>query len=229
MRFGGVEKNSFNDYPGKISCVLFVSGCNFSCPYCHNPELARGDYLKALSDEWVYGFLDQRRGFLEAVVLSGGEPTCCRDIFQVCERIKSMGYPIKLDTNGSRPQVLGRLLRSGLIDYVAMDVKTDPTLYGPPLAPMGAGPKVISSINLLLAGKVAYEFRTTCVAPFISPAIITRIGYWLKGARRYVLQPFRSRRVLMPDYFSDRGATTCDLEALRKTIAPLVPDCQVRA
>lgn len=228
MRFGGIQKTSFIDFPNKISCVLFLSGCNFTCPYCQNPALARGEFPQPLPEEEIYGFLSQRRNFLEGVVLSGGEPTLCNDIYKICRRIKSLGYSLKLDTNGSRPNTLKRLFKEDLIDYVAMDVKTDPAAYGPPLTSVNIGPQVIDSINLLLADRVPYEFRTTCVAPFISPAIITRIGFWIKGARRYFLQPFRSDRILWPDFFSDIADTISDLEALKTVISDLVPGCQVR-
>lgn len=229
MQFGGIQKNSFIDFPDRISCVLFVSGCNFTCPYCHNPALARGEQPAPIAEEHAYGFLRDRKHLLEGVVISGGEPTLSKEIFQVCRRIKAMGYPIKLDTNGSRPEILGRLLSEGLIDYVAMDVKTDPDDYGPPLAPIGSGDDVIASIELLMAGPVPYEFRTTCVAPFISPSIMARIGYWLKGARNYFLQPFRPETVLIPGFFKDVASPISDLEALRAAIAARVPACRIRS
>lgn len=230
MRFGGIQKNSFIDYPKKISAVLFFSGCNFKCPYCHNPALARGEFPTPLIEADAYAYLHARRGFLDAVVLSGGEPTLHDgDIFRICRNIKSMGYPIKLDTNGSRPGVLGRLIEENLIDYVAMDIKTDPEKYGPPLAPPGSGAAVLKSIDLLLSGKTPYEFRTTCATPFVSPSIMKRIGYWIKGAGAYFLQPFRPETTLAPDFFKGAAATALpDLESLRIAVAGLVPACRVR-
>ena len=228
MQFGGIQKNSFIDYPKKISAVLFFSGCNFRCPYCHNPALAAGEFPNPLSEEDAYAFLQARQGLLEAVVLSGGEPTLCNDIFRICRNIKSMGYPIKLDTNGSRPNILGRLLEEELVDYVAMDIKTDPEGYGPPLAPVGSGQAVLKSIDLLMREKIPYEFRTTCAAPFVSVSIMKHIGHWLKGAHTYFLQPFRSATVLAPDFFKDTAAAPIDLESLRAAVAAFVPACQVR-
>lgn len=229
MTFGGIQKNSFIDYPGKLSAVLFVSGCNFTCPYCHNADLAKGKLPNPLTEGRVYAFLDARQGFLEAVVLSGGEPTLCKDIFRICRRIKSLGYPLKLDTNGSRPYVLEKLLKEKIIDYVAMDIKTDPVAYGPPLAPIGSSDKVLKSIDLLMSQNVPYEFRTTCVTPFVSPAIMTRIGRRLKGAGAYFLQPFQPQNVLLPDYCSAAPTDTLDLESLRAAVAAFVPTCKVRA
>ncbi len=228
MQFGGIQKNSFIDFPGRIACVLFVSGCNFTCPYCHNPELARGRPINPLPEDEAYAFLKDRQGLLDGVVISGGEPTLIPEIFRICRKIKSMGFPVKLDTNGSRPEILDRLLEEDLIDYVAMDVKTDPESYAPPLSPADVGPKVLASIEHLLAGQVPYEFRTTCVSPFVSPSIMTRIGYWLKGARRYILQPFRPDRVLIPDFFKDTSTSICDLNVLQSVVSPMVPTCQVR-
>jgi pyruvate formate lyase activating enzyme len=230
ITFGGIQKNSFIDFPGKLSAVLFVSGCNFTCPYCHNPDLAKGKLPNPLTEGQAYAFLNTRQGFLEAVVLSGGEPTLCREISRICKHIKSLGYPLKLDTNGSRPDVLKTLLKDKIIDYVAMDIKTDPAAYGPPFAPIGSSTKVLKSIDLLMSGNVPYEFRTTCVTPFVSPAIMTHIGRRLTGANAYFLQPFRPQNVLLPDCCNTASTKTIiDLESLRKAVAAFVPACKVRS
>ncbi|MBW1769313.1 MAG: anaerobic ribonucleoside-triphosphate reductase activating protein, partial [Deltaproteobacteria bacterium] len=131
MLFGGLQKSSLIDYPGKLSCVLFLSGCNFDCPYCHNPGLVKGRFSDhaQFEEKTVYDFLEKRRGFLDGVVVSGGEPTLQKDLVSLCEKLKEMGYPVKLDTNGSRPQVLRSLIDEGLVDYIAMDIKTDLLRY----------------------------------------------------------------------------------------------------
>ena len=136
MVFGGLQKNSLIDYPGKVSCVLFLSGCNFDCPYCHNPDLAKDSSLcpVLLDEKAVFDFLQRRKGFLDGVVISGGEPTLQKDLLVLCKKIKELGYLIKLDTNGSRPQVIKRLIDEGLVDYIAMDIKTDPFHYSPLIA-----------------------------------------------------------------------------------------------
>ena len=131
MNFGGLQKNSLIDYPGKVSCVIFMTGCNFNCPFCHNPSLVKGDMEcpASLKGAGLYEFLESRKSFLDSVVISGGEPTLQKNLVKLCETIKKLGYSIKLDTNGSRPEELKRLIKEGLIDYIAMDIKTDPSNY----------------------------------------------------------------------------------------------------
>ena len=189
MVFGGVQKNSFIDYPGKMSCVLFVTGCNFDCPYCHNPGLVRGGNTcpNQLSEEDVCCFLQKRKGFLDGVVISGGEPTLRQDLADVCEKIKSMGYPVMLDTNGSRPQVLKRLLNEGVVDYVAMDIKSDPLAYSPLIAKEEDSRGILESIRVIMESAPAYEFRTTCVKPIVDAEIIVNIARLISGAMLYVL------------------------------------------
>lgn len=230
MILGGIQKNSFIDYPGKISCVLFTAGCNFHCPYCHNPELARGERPEPLADHFAFRLLEKRRGFLEAVVISGGEPTLEPALFQFCRKIKSLGYPVKLDTNGSRPLVLKALFKADLLDYVAMDIKTEPCGYFPHFSPRNVEPEIRASIDLILKAKVAYEFRTTCVKPFISAKIITAIASLIQGARRYLLQPVRCGHVLDSDFFAARGHefSPAELKDLQAAAALYVQDCLIR-
>ena len=231
MVFGGLQKNSFIDYPGKLSCVLFVSGCNFRCPYCHNPELVTGRPCShAVSEASAWRFLDDRRDLLDGVVVSGGEPTIHRDLPALCERIKAMGYPVKLDTNGSRPECLEALLGDGLVDYVAMDVKTDPCLYPRYIAEDSDPAAVVRSIRVIMESGVPHEFRTTCVKPIVDDRVIERIVRIIAGARLYALQGFHDGAVLCPDFFSDR-ASACgpdELERFRAVAEPWVERCVVR-
>lgn len=202
---GGVQKNSFIDYPGKISCVLFLSGCNFRCPYCHNPDLARGHPTKAFcpSIEEFFDFLNSRRSFLEGVVISGGEPTLQADLPELCADIKKLGYSVKLDTNGSCPQMVLRLIEKGVVDFVAMDIKTDPSCYVPIIDVRDQGRRVRECIDMVVRYAPAYEFRTTCVRPIITETVIDSIGRLIEGADQYVLQTFQNERLLNPDYFRD--------------------------
>ncbi len=205
MIFGGLQKTSVIDYPGKISCVLFLSGCNFDCPYCHNPELVKGHsfHPSFLDEKAVYRFLQERTGLLDGVVISGGEPTLHKDLSSICKRIKRMGYPIKLDTNGSRPEVIKRLIDQGLIDYVAMDVKTGPFYYSPQIVKNYNPEHILASIEIIMESSLAYEFRTTCVKPIVNPHVITKIAKTLKGATLYILQRFHNSKVLHPGFFRE--------------------------
>ncbi len=230
--FGGIQKNSLIDYPGKVSCVLFLTGCNFACPYCHNPNLARGTPPRAdrIPFETVYTFLESRRGLLEGVVLSGGEPTLHNAIGEICSRIKQLGYPIKLDTNGSRPEVLSRLISTGCVDYVAMDVKAPLSRYNPVITARDVSTQIKASIRLIMSSGLAYEFRTTCMQPLAGPDTIVDIANSIQGARKYVLQMFNPSRVLNPDFFKRHRVQPdmLDLEKMHKKVAPLVTECLLR-
>jgi pyruvate formate lyase activating enzyme len=232
MRLGGLQKNSLIDYPGKLSCVLFLSGCNFSCPYCHNPDLASGRVTgNAFPDEKVvYDFLERRKGLLDGVVISGGEPTLDKGLFHLCEKIKRIGYPIKLDTNGSQPQVIKQLIEEGFVDYIAMDIKTDPLRYSPLIVKDYDSAQILASINTIMETARAYEFRTTCVKPIVDEQSIEEISKTVRGAALYVLQHFRNGRVLNPEYFAEnQGSYDEDGLRLLKSIAePWVEECIIR-
>ncbi|MFO7739537.1 MAG: anaerobic ribonucleoside-triphosphate reductase activating protein [Desulfatiglandaceae bacterium] len=232
MIFGGLQKNSLIDYPGKVSCVIFASGCNFRCPYCHNPELVKGDDGGSArsNKNGIYDFLERRKGLLDGVVISGGEPTLQRNLIRVCDRIKKMGYPVKLDTNGSRPATVKRLIEDNLIDYIAMDIKTDPFHYSP-LFKEDCNPKnILSCVEIIMGASIGYEFRTTCVRPIVNAKTVIDIVKIIKGAQLYALQRFHPGQVLDPRYFNCAEATYNDSEMinLRTLAAPWVQACIVR-
>ena len=168
MILAGLQKNSFIDFPGRISCVMFITGCNFICPYCHNADLARGEYPQHIESAEAIDFLKSRQGMLEGVAITGGEPTLDRGIFDLCRAVKSLGYPLKLDTNGSRPEVLRQLLAQRLVDYIAMDIKAPLDDYHPFCRTPYIHERLTASIRIIMASAPAYEFRTTCAAPFIN-------------------------------------------------------------
>jgi len=191
MHIGGFQKNSLIDFPGTIACVVFTSGCNFICPYCHNPDLAAGPVQGAGSlhdPEAIFSFLERRRGQLQGVAITGGEPTLQPDLIEFCQQVRRMGYKIKLDSNGTMPHVLERLLDQNLVDYLAMDIKTSLAHY--PLVIKGNFDvnKIAASIALIMKKAPAYEFRTTCARPFITTDIMAEIAVLIQGASRYVLQ-----------------------------------------
>ncbi len=232
MQIGGLAKNSLIDFPGKLSSVLFFSGCNFNCPYCHNPELALGcSPDPAVPDfEEICGFLASRRDFLDGVVISGGEPTLQSDLVDVCSRIKQLGYAVKLDTNGSRPGVLKRLIEQGLVDYIAMDLKTDPLLYRAYIQRDCDPDPIFSSIQIIMHSGIDYEFRTTCVKPIVTRQTIENICRQIRNAKLYALQHFRNQEVLHPEFFSDGEYEFCDDELVQlKAIADQwVQKCIIR-
>lgn len=232
MKIGGLQKNSFIDYPGKISCVIFLSGCNFDCPYCHNPELARGIAAQGhfLPPDAIYSFLAERKDFLDGVVISGGEPTLQDDLPDFCENIKAMGYPLKLDTNGSRPQIIERLIDNSLVDYVAMDIKTDPQSYADLIMKHDPIDAIPASIGHVMESGIPYEFRTTCVKPIVSAQIVASIARLIRGAMLFVLQRFNDQRVLYPEFFkgSVNSFSNDELLGLKALCEPVVQKCIIR-
>ena len=232
MIFGGLQKNSLIDFPEKMSCVLFLSGCNFDCPYCHNPDLAKGRPAtpSPLDEAWVCDFLDRHRGFLDGVVISGGEPTLQEELPALCKKIKQMGYPVKLDTNGSRPQVIESLIDGGLVDYIAMDIKTDPFQYAPFIVKDCNPDHILTSIRLIMDSSLDYEFRTTCVKPIVDEKGIENIATLIDGADSYVLQRFRPSSVLHPEFFQETGGDYDeeDLLSLKSIAESWVNECVTR-
>jgi len=232
MRWGGVQKTSLIDYPGRVSAVFFAMGCNFDCPYCHNPQLVRGDVSSPqwLDDDWCMAFLSERVGLLDGVVISGGEPTLQPGLGDFCRRVKALGLPVKLDTNGSRPRVVERLVRDCLIDFIAMDVKTVPDDYDPVCRVQGVGDAVIETIRLIKASGIPHEFRTTCVKPLVDADVIRAVSELIRGCQVYALQRFQEKRVLHPEYFKTHqaGYTPGDLEKFRVIAASAARRCIVR-
>ena len=200
----GLQKMTLLDYPGKIACTVFLGGCNFRCPFCHNSELFMGKPEKLMEDEEFFEFLQSRKGLLDGVCVSGGEPTLYKDLPAFIARIKEMGYLVKLDTNGSRPEVVKKLVEENLVDYIAMDVKNSPAMYAQTvgLETMDLAP-IEESLRLLIDGNVDYELRTTLVSQLHSAASIQDMGQWLgslvpgKKPKKLFLQSFVDRDTVL--------------------------------
>ena len=191
MKIVGIQKNSFVDYPGKIAAVAFTPGCNMNCFYCHNRDIiCKNQHQKLLDADAFLEFLTRRRVFLDGVVISGGEPTLQAGLEAYITRIKALGYPVKLDTNGTRPEILRRLIDKELLDYVAMDIKAPLEKYEEICGISVELDCVETSTKLLLEGHIDYEFRTTFV-PQLTEEDGVSIAHQIKGAKRYVLQQFR--------------------------------------
>jgi len=187
----GFQGTSLLDFPGKIASLVFFSGCNLSCPFCHNPDLLFGaDRLPDIPLDELLGDLRRRRNFIDGVVVTGGEPTLAPELEPLLRQVKDLGLLVKIDTNGLAPQVLEKLICHGLIDFVALDLKTAPERYGElhdrPISLAG----LERSIALLKSAEVAYEVRSTCVPGFIAEQDIHHLGERVKGAGRWVLQQF---------------------------------------
>lgn len=192
MKIAGIEKLSMVDFGGKLTCTLFTAGCNFRCPFCHNSSLVLPAANQTeLAHTQILDYLTKRRGMLDAVCITGGEPTLHTDLGGFLAKIKALGYPIKLDSNGTNPDMLQQLYADGLIDYVAMDIKNSPSKY-----PLTAGiqdidfGKIAASAAFLMSSGIDYEFRTTLISGHHTPQDIHCIGEWLRGAKLFYLQRF---------------------------------------
>jgi pyruvate formate lyase activating enzyme len=226
----GLLKNSFIDYPGKISCVLYTTGCNFICPYCHNADLARGEYPQRITVSEAMEFLETRRGLIDGVVITGGEPTLVPDIVDLCRAAGSLGYAVKLDTNGSRPRVLADILERNVVDYVAMDIKAPLDAYTPFCRHAGIRAELEDSIRIIMNTAPDYEFRTTCVAPFVNADAVPAMAQSIAGATRYVLQRFNTTAECLDPSFS-RSRPSIPPETMQQwqtLAAPYVRHCLVR-
>lgn len=219
MRIGGLRRVSFIDYPGRIGAVVFTQGCNFRCPYCHNPELADPARYGPLLDEGeILSFLERRRGKLDAVTLTGGEPSVQPDLDLFLEKIKKMGYLTKLDTNGSNPAVLETLIRRKLVDYVAMDIKGPLKRYEEIASVQVDLSAIRSSIKLLLASEIEHEFRTTVVRSQLAIDDLRAITKLLGKARSYVLQPFVPTKTIDDSFLSATSYSPDEFAAICKEL-----------
>ena len=179
------------DYPGRVACTVFLGGCDFRCPFCHNYELVEGPLPAAMSEEEFFAFLHKRRGLLDGVAITGGEPCLRKDLPEFLASIHEAGFDVKLDTNGNHPHMLEHVLKNGLVDYVAMDIKNSPAKYARTIGVLDIDLEPIrESVGLLMASGVPYEFRTTVVRELHEAEDFERIGEWINGAERYFLQAF---------------------------------------
>lgn len=227
MRIGGLQKCSLIDYPGKISAIVFTIGCNFRCPYCHNPELV-DETAHEMPEEEIFTFLEKRKNLLDAVTITGGEPTMHNDLIPFIQKIKDMRFLVKLDTNGTNPDVIERVQQEHLVDYIAMDIKAPVVLYEKTTGRPVNGDTIRRSIKLLMNGTIPYEFRTTVVKTLLSPEDIRSIGEDIRGATHYYLQKFIPTKTLNPAFLRKTTYTDAEFEEMRTMMGTYVSTCTIR-
>ncbi len=231
MHIEAYQKLTLLDFPGRTAATIFTHGCNFRCPFCHNAGLVVRGSVSQIPESEVLDYLEKRKKLLDGVCITGGEPLLQKDIAAFIRKLKEIGYLVKLDTNGSFPEKLEELINEGIIDYVAMDIKNCREKY--PLtagAPQDIVAKVEKSVNILISGKVDYEFRTTVCKGLHTIEDMTAIGEWLKGAKAYYLQPFKDSGDIIagsekaPLYALENAQT----EALLAAVKPYIPNSSIR-
>jgi len=228
MKIHGFQKTTLLDFPGKVACIAFTAGCNLRCPFCHNAFLVTEiDKNAEISKEEIFEYINLRKGILDGVCISGGEPLSDDGIFDFIKEIRKTGLKIKIDTNGSFPERLKKLVNENLIDYVAMDIKNCPEKY-----PLTVGienfdiSNVLESINFLLEGNVDYEFRTTVVKELHTPEDISKIAKLIDGAPRYFIQNFVDSGNVIKDGL--HGFENDELEALKEAAKQYIVDTKIR-
>jgi pyruvate formate lyase activating enzyme len=227
LNIHGLQKMTLLDFPGAVACTVFLGGCDFRCPYCHNAELLDPNFPPLMDETELLAFLKKRQGLLDGVCITGGEPLLRQELPTLLGEIRALGYKIKLDTNGAHPAQLRRILDAGLADYVAMDIKNSPERYAETIgrAQFDVAP-IRESVRLLTAGDTDYEFRTTVVAELHGEEDIRAIGRWIAGARRYFLQPFTDRETVPLAGLS--APTQAQLDRFLAIAREFVPETQLR-
>ncbi len=229
MIIAGLVKFSLNDYPGKTSAVIFTRGCNFRCRYCHNPELVLPEkYAEEIPLNEIFAFLESRRGKLDAVCITGGEPTGHSDLPEMIRKIKEMGFLVKLDSNGSRPEFLEKIIAAGLVDYIAMDVKAPFETYEKIMGSPVSADKLQKSVKIILDSGLPHEFRTTIVKSLTNFDDLRQIAESVRGADNYFLQRFVPTKLNDPTLMQDVSYSEEELSELAVELSAFVKHCGVR-
>jgi len=229
MIIAGFQKSSLIDYPAELSAVIFTQGCIFRCVYCHNPELVDPKlFQEPITKEEIFDFLHKRKKQLDGVVITGGEPTIHSDLPEFIRKIKEMGYKVKLDTNGSNPEMIELLIKEKLIDYIAMDIKAPLKKYPKITKVKIDTDKIKKSIKLIMDSNLKYEFRTTIVKSLLSFDDILEIAKSIKGADLYVLQKFLASKTLDKKMMKEKTYEDEEFEELRQKLEAIVKTCLVR-
>lgn len=223
----GLQKLTLLDYPEKIACTVFTHGCNFRCPFCHNASLVMRDDNQRITQQQLDEFFTKRKGILDGVCITGGEPLLQKDIKEFIENVRTYGYLVKLDTNGSNPEKLSELINEGLLDYVAMDIKSSPEKYAPTVGVDNFDVEPVKkSVEILKKGSVPYEFRTTVVRELHSKEDFRAIGEWLSGCEKYFLQQFVDSGDVICDGMSAYSAE--EMSEIKDVVAEYIPSVELR-
>jgi pyruvate formate lyase activating enzyme len=229
VKIGGFQKTTLIDYPGKVACTIFLSGCNLRCPWCYSKELVLPEEIKKqpeFSEEEIFSFLKKRQGLLQGVVICGGEPTIQKDLFLFISKIKEMGFLVKLDTNGTNPETLKELIKENFIDYVAMDIKLPKEKYQKILGI--SGDIIEESINILKNSNLEYEFRTTVVPTIHEKKDIIEIAKWISPQDKYFIQNFNSQKTIDQKFENMKGFTQEELLEIKESISPYFKIVEIR-
>ncbi|MDZ7612251.1 MAG: anaerobic ribonucleoside-triphosphate reductase activating protein [Candidatus Moranbacteria bacterium] len=233
MKLGGLQKLTLIDYPGKIAATVFTVGCSFRCPFCHNPELVLPDWsggTGSVSEKEFFDFLKSRKNKLEGVCITGGEPTIQKNLLEFMGKIKELNFAVKLDSNGTRPDVLREAFEKKLVDFVSMDIKNAPEKYSQTAGVEADLERIKLSVKLIQNSRINYEFRTTVVPGFHEENDFDKIAQWLKGSKKYALQKFRDEGKLLDGSIRkdiDKHQEV-DLEKVKKKVEKYFGEVEVR-
>ena len=231
IKIGGLQKTTFIDYPGKLACTVFLCGCNFRCPFCYSKELVLPEKIKnqpEVRKKEFFDFLEKRKGLLEAIVICGGEPTINKDLPDFIREIKKFGYLIKLDTNGSNPEMLQELIDEKLIDYVAMDIKAPREKYEKTVGLKIEIEKIEESVKILKKGVIECEFRTTVVPGVIDKDDVLKMAKWIGPAPRYFLQNFKAEKTIDPKFEKKKPYSDEYMKEIKKAVQLYFKECEIR-
>jgi len=231
MKISGIIKTTLIDYPGHIATSIFTQGCNFKCPYCHNPDLipAESGEEEYMDLDYFWDFLEDRKDFLDGVAITGGEPTLQNDLIEFIEKIKMKNFKVKLDTNGSRPDIIKNIINNELIDYIAMDIKSSINKYIDYCDDNNIEHKIIEAIKIIKNSEINYEFRTTVVPGLHNENDIEEITKIVAGSKNFTIQNFRGERTYDKDFENKLPFTEKELETFKDILEDKVNNIKIKS
>jgi pyruvate formate lyase activating enzyme len=228
MIIKGLQEFTLIDYPKKVACTIFTFGCNFRCKYCHNPELVFNNGTPEIPEEEILKFLDERKDFLDGICITGGEPTLHKDLPEFIFKIKKFGLLVKLDTNGTNPEMLKKLTKNKLVDYVAMDIKAPLEKYEKVVGVKVNKKKIQESVNVIRNSGLEYEFRSTILPALHSKEDLIKIGEWLKGSKKFCIQNFVPTKTLEEKFKKEKSFSSKELGEFVDILKPYFEKVEIR-